>query len=680
MKKIFSFILVTVIVITVGLIVYSQLIRKAVKFEEVLPEKPFVFLRLAHLERHLDSLVNSNFYKQISKIDFRSGLKKMGASEKDLILFDKFTQQVSLTAVQEVLKRFFGKEVGLAIYPTSFEEIKDENLGEILSNIFLITRLPMEIQFGQFLSGFARQFQKDLSTQEERYKNYTIYYLRSSDGTINLGYTRIKDLLVFGLGDKAARTCIDTYIKRSKNFAQDSQYEKVSSSFLPESDFQGLFNFDLFLTEMKNQVLKLISRRKDYAEDIQKHFEENLLNMQGFLVMSFSTQFDKITNSKFDIHFDKYRMNPQIRSLYSCSVKDNQTLSLVPKDVLGYQWSNCYDFDYYWEQFIQELKKNAEKEIDPLPPEQVVANMEAALKLSIANDLLPTLGDEIGGYLKDIDTQTVFPVPKLLFFLQVTNKEKAQSIMKNLTALQPLFQPQVEQYRNQPIHYFTNPLFLAILDPGYCVLDHYILIATHRQLIKESLDVSSDPSLSLASAPSFQAMNFGLTDKNNSVFFLQFDQLMIKAKGLVDWSNRWMALQASRSEAFKMGSEKRLTDIKEDIKKEETELENLKSELNAINESLLANPTGGDPTQKVELEMKIREKEQTIESAQGAKAELESMIKNFETQMSTPNSLKVFLEELLKPLADAFANIKLISSKMKMSDEILETFFYIKME
>src|SRR5208282_3342628 len=137
--------------------------------------------------------------------------------------------------------------------------------------------------------------------------------------------------------------------------------------------------------------------------------------------------------------------------------------------------------------------------------------LEKYFHINIRNDVLPLLGHEIGGYLTDVDMQGTYPFPRLLIFVKIHDRAKAERLLEKFTQ-NPITMLQSEQYDHVDIHYITLSLG-ANMDPGYGFLGDYLLVATSRQLLKQSIDAYNDSMRSIVSDDAVG--QFGLASKNS---------------------------------------------------------------------------------------------------------------------------------------------------------------------
>ncbi len=355
----------------------------------------------------------------------------------------------------------------------------------------------------------------------------------------------------------------------------DEHYLRAGSSATEGADIFGYINFDLFVKAAKAKILEFAAQEQADSELVKKQLEENFKQMEGFREIGVSVLFDRVSKKKIDLHFSKAELHPDIQPLYACQSQENKTLQFTTKEALVYQWSACYDLDYYWEQVKKQLQQ-VSQEAGGGP--DIIMGMEEALGLSVEKDILPALGDEIGGYLAGFDFQGFFPIPEIVFIIEAKEKQKASHIVDTLIGQLPFMRQETETYQGATIKYTTIPLS-PNFQPAYSFINGYLVVTTNRNRLKEAMDVSRDSSKSLSANVNFQKINFGLTQRSNATFFVDVERSVDLAEKLLDWSDQWASTRFAQQAAFKKGSMQRLVDVLADIDEREASIVKLKEEI-----------------------------------------------------------------------------------------------------
>lgn len=672
----------------------------------VLPSAPFGYGRFEDMEAIISSFTATQFWQGIKGIDYRGIMEKTGASPEEIARFDKTWRQFSESGNQKLFMQFFGQEAAVAVYPTSIEKFDPQAWQELSSHVYFVTRLKPEMQLAEFFSQFFGEFSAEVQSEEIQYKGHTIKIVKADQGNVTIGYARIKDYFVFGIGDRAAKDCIDVLAGEKTSLAADPQFVKAQEKFMKGSKGEVYLDFAMFTRALREQMIKgAATAGEEQAAMIQKQMEDTFQQMKGFRTLSYSWAPGEISQAKMDFIYDADELDPDIRRMYNCPVRDNATLKFVPDGALAYQWSACYDMNYYYRQILKEMGHEAALVPGSPSPEQVVAGIEQSIQLNIENDILPAVGDEIGGYLGRINTEGMFPIPELTLFVKIADRAKAEHVITTLLSLNSMFMPVTETHAGTEIHFLNIPMVTNAV-PGYAFVGDYLLISTHKDSIAKAADTSSGNSSPLTASPVFKLVDKGLTGKTNYVFFLHFQELMTEGVKLVDWGNAWAGQQVARQEAFRAGTEKRLQDLKSDIEAVKAEIQSMRTELETVNTQIAdaqkipqaaAVPAEGETavpaeapvlspdaleltSQRSIIEKRISLKEGELASDEGSVSELEEILKEYDENAPDPLAQQVLTEELIKPLMKSFSYFRVMGSKASFVEGAVESFVYWKLE
>src|SRR3989338_6804320 len=105
-------------------------------------------------------------------------------------------------------------------------------------NVSFVTRVGPKVQAAEALAKLFGQFNADFSVKAVKYKGKEINLISSKGGSVTIGYIRFGDLIVFGIGEKAGRSAIDTVGRAQKSLSQDKGFtEREENSFEKADSF-----------------------------------------------------------------------------------------------------------------------------------------------------------------------------------------------------------------------------------------------------------------------------------------------------------------------------------------------------------------------------------------------------------------------------------------------------------
>ncbi|MFA5087424.1 MAG: DUF3352 domain-containing protein [Candidatus Omnitrophota bacterium] len=687
MKKKVWGVLIVVGILSVGIGLYYYSTLKKSMIEHLLPEGALLYGQVDEGMKLLEGFKLSQLGQAVLGIDVSLLLEKSGQPKRNIELFNRLKKDLSSPAALLLLKKFFGREVAVALYPAETVSSESKVVDKILANVFLVTRLEPEAQLLELLSVLFKDRQSALSVETKAYLGKTITNIDLSqlgyDGLV-ISYVKEREHVVIGFSENAARACIEVLSQQRRPLSSDPDYLKAKGKFLPLAQGVGYLNWRLFLKSVQGEITKMIQLSSEEETRFEKQMEEVLSSMAGFESLGYSCVFGKMTTIRSDLIFDKDKFNPQMRKMYSCPAQKNESFKIIPQGVLLYQWGGCYDFPMLWEKFKKDLEKDSEFMREGNSVSQTIANWEEALQLTVEGDILAALGKEVGWFLADIDLRGVFPLPSGVVFVKIDNMAKAEKVIEKLSE-QKFILLQTEQYKGALIKYFSLPLGINA-QPGYCFLDDYLLITTHRQLLKNSIDAFYDPAVSLLNQPDGKEVLSRINAESNGVLFLAVRKMVRKVDEIIRWGSDWVLARHKQRQAYKEGSKKRLLALR-------TEAENLRTELNDSEQKwqdLIAQQqvlvAGGQVLEDIaaKIEKKkadIDDRKQAVGLAQERIQEQQEIVEGFEREKDVDAELiELYLEEAVGPFLKGLESLTVLGAQTNLGEDDLFTTIYIKTE
>ncbi|HOY08582.1 MAG TPA: hypothetical protein PLB05_00710 [Candidatus Omnitrophota bacterium] len=586
MKKVFLIVLMIAVIglVAGGIFLYWQSTRPPLAVEAILPPQPLIFVHMKDIEKNLDEFSQTRFWQILKGIDYIKYIKESGGNEEALERYNTMMKQLFSEEMKIFVKTFLGKEVVLAVYPGKENSLDSQNMMEVASQTFLVTRLKPELKFAEKFSGLMGKIDPNISVEEVNYEKNKIYLISVKGAPFKIGYTRIKNLLVVGINDQAARRCIDIYKKKdSASLRADADYLRVRSHAHQDADFLGYMNFVKLIEDLKAQIVGWLAANGEDSALFLKQVEDSFRQAKGFQMMSLSALPGPQTRLKLDIHYDRDALEPDVRPLYECAPQENASLQFIPRDVLGYQWSPCYDFEYYWQQAPEKMGDALLAKGVEADPEEFIAGLEQALGINVKNDLIPALGREMGWFWTDVSLDQLVPVPQLAFYIKTADQEKVKTLIRDLIAKQSFVRAETETVDGEDIYFFKIPM-IENLEPTYSFLDGYLIIATSRDLIRQAKAAKAGDKPSILKQADFQEPNLGLSAKNNAVVFLNVQGIAQKADSILEWGAGWADQQIAKQKAFRDGTERRMQDVIDDIVSNKDQVSSLEAEIESLKE------------------------------------------------------------------------------------------------
>lgn len=731
MKKVLVLVVAAVLVAVGGFLVFNQktLLTTTSDISKVIPDGALVYIRFSNIKKNVDEFTATKFWQDLKTINLKQAMGEAGASPQQLAEYESLKTNLTEGYQNLMASQFFGQEAALAVYPVAnldFDNVDEKIARDLLGSLVLVVRITAQAQMAELVSGFSKHFSKDFTSEELKHKNQSYTRIKSADSTVSLHYAKFGDLLIVSFNEEAVKQSIDVHAKSRKALFQDPGYQKVHPKFLPSSDIVFYGNYDTFVSGIRSQILKMTEDAKaknpQVAQQTQEKMDEAFNQMKGFTWFGYSYLPGRPLKQNFVLFYDPAKIDPYLKEAYSCAPAANTTANFIPNEAVVYQWNNCFDLTAYWNKVKEEWAKEVKSDpsaAQEFSPEKLVETIKNATGLNLETEILPILGTEYGGYFSDINVSGIFPIPKFVLFLKVTDQNKAEALMQKVFNL-PILTMQVEIYQGHQIQYASLPIGTD-LQPGYTFVNKYLLLGTSRELLKDSIDAFGQPAQSIAAHPDFKA-SLGEGAKSG-VFFVKIDALSRNVRQLVEWGNKWATLKLNQAKAIEEGRRKRFEDVKAMIVKDEEDVKNFTAQLESLNASLveakvqaaaqpvvppqlapavlpadtgvLVSPPPAVPvplpapdpvaelTKQIEnVEAQKKAKEVDLKSNQELRDELESYIAEA-AKVSVPmdaKRLQSILEGVVYPALKAAESIHTIGSSMIMESGAIETMSYTTME
>ncbi len=674
MNKFVRPLIVLLVIVLVGAGGYLLWRRTAVEeriaVEDVLPVGPLAVLHLRDVEDHLAALGRTRLWQGLSGIDVMGGLAKIGVPEAQASNLEETWKEVFSPQNVAMLRRFFGREAAVAVYPVDFDGGEEDLARRLAGGVTLVLRLRPELRFIDALTALFQRLDKKVEISSRRRGDFKIHTLRTRDGSWELSYVQVGDLLVCGVGDRAVGRVLD--VREGKTPPLRSEIDPnvgEGPSFVEGSI--ALERIGQALEGQFRKTLKALGASGD-QEEAAARFEKALGRMAGLKSFHFAFEPGTPWRLRTALFFDKDRLAEDIAPFYDDPPVENSSLAMIPGGVLQYQWNGSLDVEDYWNEFKKEWRRGASDRGGAGSPEQEIRKLEQRLGLSIEGDLLPVIGDEFGGFLADVDLKGPFPVPRLALFLEVRDGAKASEILRKLIGQRPALRPQEEDYHGVTVTSFPIPLAPG-LAPAYALVEDFLVFAVDGDLIKAMVDARGRSEAALAA--DLRGIDPGILEKNNSIVLFRLRRLMEKGEALIDWGQALQEKMKGQQQVVLKGMQERLEDVRSQMKARQSEIETLEEQLRGLKEvggELPAEGNGDLAQRRKDLEAKIAEARKALEDRRQAEKELVEMIGRVERVAAGDDSKrKALIEDLVKPLMRSLASVRLIAGRAWLGDGVL---------
>lgn len=694
MKKIISGILFIAILVLVGLILFKFIQKENRPISDVLPQNPLVYIHLTDTADNFNELVSTEVFKAIEQIDYQKLLESIGMTQDQNERFNAVISQLKDPRNGLIINKLFGKEFSIAIYSSDSTmasmEIKSMQVAaaiaeDVLSNIFIVTRVPKDIQVAEVISRAFPNFGKNITNGLQDYNGLKIHTLKDNQSGLKYSYALIQDLLIIGIGDSAPKQAWDVARKKVQPLSDDIKFKAAVKRKLDEAEFIGFLDMENIFEGIKGQAEQWMAFDSDKDPEAEDKVDDFFQRVKGFENAGVSAKLNQMLSVKLDLFYDINKLEQDVALLYhQCMADENATISFIPKDVLGYQWTGCFGLDYFWKEVKKGIEQQARIASSTKTADQAIEELEQKIGLKIEEDIIAAIGDEMGGFLSEIKTGGFFPIPKLLLFVQIKNKGKMDKLLNHLADKMPLMKMQEENYKGLTLTFLPFSIGSDI-QPAYTFLGNYLLLSINKQILKDSIDTSKGEKPSITSNEAFKGVDFGLSGKNSSVVFINTASIMDSLSAVIKWAGKWADLKEEKTTALESGSRKRLEDIIQKLKSDQAlltlnteKIGKLEGEISNMYVQGLDTRTKQQEADNLKDEIDYLQKE--VDSGLDKKQELEVIVDGYKPQGLSKEKRELVLDELIFPLLKSLQAIKAFGSTTEFNDGVIETKTYIKLK
>ncbi len=669
--KIFFIILIVIITLgIVGGIVW--LIPKPMDMEDALPAGALVYVKLSNIQEDWKKISSTKLWQNLSMIDWTYQESSHWPQEqRDMLALigKKIFDPISMVA----LEQFFGRELAFAIFPSSAAALSppltegkiQAQIEDFLSHFLIVTRLAEKTSLVEFLSQWLGLPGQDI-THEVIPDGYTMHRVRLPQIDIPIIFVYVRDLLIIGLDETLVQQTIEVQRGQIRTLATDEHFQRSQKRVIRSAQMIGYLNlrqlfadinaaFDALVgpppmakeTSLENGNPQGVDQQ---AAFVKTAWQQISRRFAGHDVIGLSGHWeDNNLGLKSDLYFDTTQLDPSQEKDYTCPSASNESLSFVPADVLGYQWSNCLNLALSW----KELRREAA---------QTVITSEDILGLNVEQDIIPAFADKTGGYLRDIRLSPLFPIPDLLFFVEIQDMQKASNIVNKLDE-QFASNVQRKDYNGIPIHYLVS-IALKDVEPAYGIIGKYFLIALHRTTLEDAIDRHQGRLPSLATSQDFLRSVPRASGQNRFVQFVRVDGLIHKMEDIVQWLRAREEEQDALKDAFQSGSAKRLADMAQEIQDKKKELERLKEQAIVL---------GSQKEHIAQLEAEIA-------SSEARQKELEKSHQGYDRHQAIREKRARRDKHFVQPLFKGLASIRQWGMNTILNDKAFESTVSLEVE
>lgn len=491
-----------------------------------LPATTSIYLENRDLEDSIDFFRQSKLGKTIESINYELLFREFDIYESHYPTFVDFRNEVNEFLDSQLFKQLLSKKVVVSLIPYSDKAIGLPLL-EIKKRLLFILEPKLSSSIIDLISGLNLEGTEQTST---KYGARTIKIHHLEDGE-KLATTKVDELILVSFNEALIRKSLDQYESNNKLSLYDNQ------EFMEHRRLHN--DVQMFFYSSVQSIRKQIPIVIDKLDSTKKQLiTKQLKSWEGWKTASFGIRHDaEQVYDKAVVFFDAQKLDKPTRKLLLIPPQNNDTLEIIPSNVVSYFWTNTLDLKTIWQTVL------AEGDIGPKERKEMIDDFKKGVGIG-PEKLFDMTGNQFGFTIMEGTGISFIPLPELAVFFEIKKPKAIHSIIqKRLKELNiPL---QTLNYKKKTLIYWSNAIQNS-LQPVYCICGNYLFIASTVELLKKIID-TEESGAGLLNDPEFLSISNGqLNGKSNSVSFVRFSSFIQLAKELVNWGGIVLGLQDRR--------------------------------------------------------------------------------------------------------------------------------------
>jgi len=479
---------------------------------------------------------NYNFLKRVKNfqetpladtllnIDYSLISKALTIPDIDPVVIKKWKEEFESLIEHPLMAEIFGSEFTVALFPDG-KVLHSGGQNNFKDNLLVIARPRHHARIIELFSDLINPAD---SVTEARYGGYIIKRIPvENDQTVAV--SRVKDLLLFSFDERIIRKSLDVYDRKISLISEVQDYSKTTNTFKNCSSMTYVnvrSGIDMLTETIENSD----------SGRIPPGLPQRLNKFNGYKHLIWGTWDNKdFLSHKAIISFDSDEILPEYRELFKIVPSKSEAYKRINSDTIWYYWTNILRPKALLALYNQGLLETEESGNLPFVQEisETTGLSTEELFSLVENDFLIAVNSS--------PEDQFIPIPHMLFALKTGSPEKLLTTVEKITDYYNI--PLTRQTVNGvDLYLWGGVIPTGDLQPTFCITDDYLVLSSNRQQIKEFI-LAGKGYPSLDSSPGFKKVNNGLTDKNNSINYIDSKNLSVMIKEVFSWIGTMIAIQ-----------------------------------------------------------------------------------------------------------------------------------------
>lgn len=387
---------------------------------KILPEEVSFYYSVQDLESMWEVVKTSNFWRKFSQLKLWDDIQ-IQARLRDIQ--NHFRENAGIELTEANFLKLAGRELAIAIIaPRSLAGFPDTLLlarGKDRQDLLNIVNPAIE----------RIKRKESILIEDIQYKGKEIIHIKpAAEEQPDTYFTLLGNVLIVGIGKTPAslKKVIDISTgEEKKSLAVSEKYQKLAPFISTRRNVASVFLLDF--VEMQRYFERFLG-----IPGYEMSSAQPLVNAPVISCIGGWTKIKEGLVTKLYIYPQKECFTPEMKQIWEIKPKVLETLRFTPEKVLLYIAYGTLDVSNMWDVWMENLRAQAESHEKTQRILAGIENFERDWDISIINNILPLLGEEIAFVFSDISIKAFMPVPELGLVLKITDKVKMENLIKHL--------------------------------------------------------------------------------------------------------------------------------------------------------------------------------------------------------------------------------------------------------
>ena len=514
MKKIY--LLVLLLAGVVGAVMYFTRSTTQVGskyYADYLPTDTLVTVSLVDLKGLADSFPSSSLGSFLAKQTMHGILTELGATPEGLNGYDEMYDGVADVMTNPAFRQVFGDDAVIALLSPDPERLQAVPEQELQRSLLVLGTSSVSGP----LDSFARLVMSK-SVSKETVDGVELTRIQLDENQVIYGYAE-GGILV--LAWEPGNIVSAVRQKQAGGGLQEQAFFMAAGKFWSGTASgreyaQTYINFatvrDILVASNKEDAIETA----DYLQGF-KGAGSVIVEREGALHIA----------SRLEYDFDS--LNELVKSQYKSLAQQNLSLGLLTGKTLAYYWTSTLG-----KEFIREIFSATGEE----QYKQADVRVREELGLSI-EEVIGAVGPQFGLALNDVVNTGLFPLPKVILFLQIRDNTVARQVLDKLRKeiAEGGFAAEQSTQVNGHTIYFWPVLPAEAAQPALVLTDNMLYLANGKSSLEELVAEGR----SVATLPEATAKSLGreivhnIETSNYSTFVMRPARMATEVKDAADW-------------------------------------------------------------------------------------------------------------------------------------------------